>query len=960
MTRIHPTFTRRNLITGSTRGQYSDRLAYEPTLIGGGANRVNVYQRLSASQFWRKGETIANQQLLESLITQQKLNDYRGGISPGSPLKYYQGTFIGRTADRTWSPVEKIMVDYSWTDDAGVDRTYTETASGITNGLKWNVKRNEYNASFYIPNQGTDQNSQFFERDIELISPPPPDRGSVVDYGLTVTLRGVAASALTHNGVNYAAGDIVPDSVIQNIPNEQLVFSAVPGTTVTKELVFTPATGLVTVATASTVRPNTDDERRPAQIDFPITADSTDTLTGTAVFTNQQATLSDGGQVLGGSIVLPISVLIPNRDDFEDLHIDVSIDDFAPETPPGIENINLTIQNNIPNVTIGQNSAGVDQRSITIPVSGSAGQRRKIDVTFTPIDSDTHSILPGNINTPVESGTTNFVEASYREQEVGGNSTNVTIEYEIPAGGETGATLTFSGSASAAPTTGIPVFGFSGTFAGLPTGVTIQPPSDSSYSHRGAQDATFDGQVVLVPDEGQFLTASGFSQDGTTSGVSNVEFEQSGDNVVLKYTVRFGSADITGRTINISAGTSAIRQEPYSLTFILNNIGVFGGSVAFNTAGRSTHRIGYVDRTTNFPSFNVIVTPEQGMAFAGTSTSVGGANPPFTDTSNEIAIDVAEQSAVDTGIGTLIELDEQLVTVTQGSPFLTASGQLVFTLDVNPNFLPSTGGNYVMDINITGASNYNGQYSIVPEANRVLYTGVESGTPSFRTARVEVATQPVAGRIRVVSVTPSTSTATVNTNGSVDVRAQATASATLPITFTAVDTTVVLEHLDDQRGTPVGNIGSRTTIVASETLSEEEGPATTATITNAISQSANGGSNPYVVTADGAWETILNASPTDPTGRFRGSSIIYSFIASGGAGTTSAEFSTSSTSLITAQQNLYLHIVPLGSTTRLGTMAITLTPGGGVTASNVNGYSVEVVTALPASIDSSTIYIVRS
>ena len=647
---------------------------YSPAFVSTGPSTFRQFllsdgDPVGRTDFWNTSETSTDGRTLERLVTGQKLADNK------ERLRYYEG----RLLNRNLIPIgmhNQIMVNYDGFDET--NGTY------ILNGGTFNVKQNTFDIAGYIGDASDlvltgDSRDIYEEFNVDLISQRFAGRRQGVRYTLGIIARGLVGNTVRAN------------SITTNIMNDIVDVIGRPGDIVTKEITLTPGTGLVS-SSGSTVRPDTTTEPRPFYTTYQTDDNGLAAFDRVSAGFNQPTSAGASSvQAVAGSIVLPVSITIPDDDDFEELHIDVAVTDFVPEQAVGVEEYNITLRNNVTG-TVG---AGTN---ISIPVIGTGGNTVKIPYTFAPVSPLAQELLIDNLNDPTESGTTGFSILSNVEKQVGG-SVEVEIDYEIVSGGDAGATITYTGNTIAIDTADNPAFTFSGAFQpSIPVGYTF---SDTTYSHRGRNPATFDGLTVLEPTEGNFLTASGFSQSGTTAGISNVRFEQAGENVVLRYTATFEATNATGRNITVTTDATAVREEPYSITYQINNLGGDGFSTYFTTSGsgasfttgtrHSTHRIGYNQGDTTIPSANIVVESNSGMMFSATT---------INQSTSEVLVDINEVSVINTDTGARVALPEPQFTITTATTPLT-NGNLNLIIDGTP---PSVGGNYVIDVNILASA----------------------------------------------------------------------------------------------------------------------------------------------------------------------------------------------------------------------------------------------------------------
>ena len=629
---------------------------YEPGFISSGPTTFRQFllsggNPVGGNSFWLKDEQASDGRSLEEIGTGLKLADNK------DRLRYFEGYIRNRTTTPI-SQHHKMLINYPNYDGNGIF---------ILNGGSFNVKQNTWDVAAYRP-QATeliDGEDVFTPFNVNLVGERFQGGSGKSRYVLEFIVRGIND------------GTEVEDSIVP-IPIIDETFE--PGTVINRTLIFTPRAGQVTNLGGTRVTEDSVTTPLPQFVTF-------------GDFQNIQTTRDQGGVTVGGSLQLPISITIPDDHEYEQMFIDIGVMDFVPEVLSDIEEYSVTLMDNI----TGSSTNG---SAITVPVRGSGGNTFLVQHTFTPSNPVTHELLVGNLNTPTESGTTSFVLSSYREAQAG-ESVTIEIPYEIVAGGEAGATLTFTGSTNTKGTAGNPAYDHSGTISisGL-TGVAISPASDSSYSHRGTQGNEFGGSVILEATEGNFLTASGFSVASPPSGVSDIRFDQLSDQAVrMRYTVTFGSATVTGRNIAITGDTTAVRAEPFSVTFVANNLGVDSGSISFSAGSQvSTHRIGYTQANTVSPNnsldaFPLVISPQQGMMFDGAS---------------DVSIDINEASVVNTDTGDRVTLPESQFIVSTDDPVIDDSGRLRFNID---GTFPPTGGNYIIDVSVIGGA-------ILPPATR--------------------------------------------------------------------------------------------------------------------------------------------------------------------------------------------------------------------------------------------------
>ena len=607
---------------------------YAPSFTGSGPTTFRQYLtdrsatpvNVGPTSFWLKDETSTDGRSLEETITGLKLSDNK------ERLPYYEGNIINRTTTPL-SQHHKINVNFPG---------YSENGVLILNGGSFDVKQNAYDFAGYIP-QATalDSNDIYTPFNVDLIASRFRGARTKTRYILGVVVRGIDGTG------------VVADSVfVSNLMGGGIIdITADPGDVIQREIVFTPSTGFVTTLASTIVRPDSATEPRPLSVTFPT--DESDN----AIFRDQQATLSQSGATLGGSIVLPIEITVPNDDDFGQLHIDVGVGTFTAEDVPGITPASVVITNNIPNTL---------PASRTFDVSGIPGSVIPFSFAVSPSNPDTFELDASSVNPPSFSDTS---LVAFPDEVLGG-SVSIPFEYTVPTTTESVA-VTITGSANPVSTATNPVFNFAVTTAGAPTNTTFFDASP--VTHRNTPDSVVTGLQVIRPGNDYVIDAADFSAN-STAGISNVRFTQAGQNVEMRYDVRIGSADTAG-TITITAPTAAT-VEPFSLTFNPRNIGIEGATVSL-TPSRQTYDV--TDVNDSITPVVLTISSNDGMEFTA---------------STQARVDVNEATVV-TRDGTIVTLPEsQFVVAAAAVPVV--DGDLVFNIS---GTYPQ-GGDYVLDVNV--------------------------------------------------------------------------------------------------------------------------------------------------------------------------------------------------------------------------------------------------------------------
>ena len=244
---------------------YSDTLNYEAALSS--TTEDFVYNKIMGdNEYWRKGENGVDFVVggsLEEVVTQQKLNDFRGGEL--GPFKYYEGTFVNNSPI-PFSPIRKVRIDYVWTNENGQTREYVENSTLIQNGGDFEVKSNDYNIAMYVPNQATDfvtnivtgLEVNFVEHNVDFVSAAPPDRDNLITYILGIRAIGTDennvpietpdASGVNPGDAGYVTtyGAMIPEEGFEtNQINESFeVYEGRPGDTFSGNFLLKPGMGV--------------------------------------------------------------------------------------------------------------------------------------------------------------------------------------------------------------------------------------------------------------------------------------------------------------------------------------------------------------------------------------------------------------------------------------------------------------------------------------------------------------------------------------------------------------------------------------------------------------------------------------------------------------------------------------------------------------------------------------------
>ena len=326
----------RNPIYELVQPNHTRTISYDPKFISQGLNSFR--ERLDSTQFWRRGQSSSDQSLLEQIITQQKLNDFRDKFT------YYEGTLINNSAVPLAQHHKPLVA---------LNSDFTETSSCIMNGGSFDVKSNQYRVNSYIPNQLTDADAVFHEMNVDLRIPDyfsENQRSSyVVDFDITTTDAG---------GIEIADG-VTPSKMFE-------LFQGAPGDIISHTFTFVPTTGYIGSNAGFSFVANTADTPLPEFIEF-------------GEFYHSST----------GNISVDAAITIPPRSDYNTIYLNASIVEFTPESTPGVVVSTVVVTN------AGTNLGG--NATTTYDVSGVPGSTVHFTHTIRPVDSN-YQLFAGNFD----------------------------------------------------------------------------------------------------------------------------------------------------------------------------------------------------------------------------------------------------------------------------------------------------------------------------------------------------------------------------------------------------------------------------------------------------------------------------------------------------------------------------------------------------------------------------------
>ena len=593
-----PTFERLQL-------DYNRTFDYKPRFASG-VHELITQKLYPTDTYFREGET--ETLTLERIVTQQKLNDYRGGntIDPEqSSLKYYEGTVINNTV-KPFAPKDKLSINYA---------DYTEP-SCIFNGGIFEVKKNAFKFHGYVPNQSTDiaggdgtvtdgiPGEGFYPFNVDLVAAKFPGRSNRVVYTLGFSID---TTALIMGVVTPVDQGLLPITE-NNASYIQII--GLPGQVIPMELRLVPISGYTGNPIGCSVKIDSATEPRPLDTTF-------------GEFKNSQ-----------GDVVLPLSITIPENPEYEVLYIDGSISEFSGEATPDPVPCSVVIDwsTNL----INDDSLVPSKEFITEPdgtiipnptpyrttfnTSGIPGS----DVHFTyfvesrSTGNPTFGGIGWNLDAPnfsISETATSLTNLDARQ--VGARTIAIDFEYSVPTTPES-VSVELIGEATNPGTVDNPVWDYTVTFETSGDNFTL---FETTNTFRGTENSVIPYNLLVNPNEGYDLRAGAYTYgtgdpvvtDTLPNGISvrsntPTGFVQNGEEVVLPINVTIGDGPASGE-ITI---TGIPQTEPYSLTFLVNDLGSEGWTISNS---QKLQPYGTTDFDGDIPTFTFYVAPNANMMF---------------------------------------------------------------------------------------------------------------------------------------------------------------------------------------------------------------------------------------------------------------------------------------------------------------------------------------------------------
>ena len=644
---------------------YTSTYDYEPSLLSSGNDAI--VQKVSSTEYIRTNSPldpdnsnipvdITTNKTLEEIGTQLKLNDFR------SQFKYYEGNLINLTSTPL-SPHHKVRINW---------QGYSETESCIINGGRFNVKSNQFDIAMYVPNQATDV---------------APGEGVVTDgvlgpgfYPYNIDLEamqfpGISTKRTYRLDVIGTTKDADGNDIITELVGLQKSYLWIeePGKMIPIEInLQAPADKTAVSGMSSTTAP------APEQLsDIRYTNNYTD-LRVNAVLT------------------------IPDHSAFETLNIASAIDDFTPEgTNTAVNNTITFTRFSDPAIALPQGSPnplvtvftvrGVqgDTKTIVYPISAVS------DNLVQNIDEEHTDGLLGNGVTTGNGTQSATITFDYRMSGTDGYNVPVTITGNTSGGGGgvdiQNCTLTITNNLD-----GVDVVD------GVTTGNTTVVPFDGVIGEEVFRN------INLDPDPDKYISEIGTP---TISDAAVVRIEtpsDSGEDWKIPTYFKIIDENATQPTMTIAADGGIVLEEPYSISFNVNNLGLNNSTIpvpVYTVNGESFNKITFDEEDMTNPATSF---PRAGESYLVTVKPTG--NHVFTSV-NDISIDINEAAATVTttvdGMTNTVTRALPEIQFSPGTRTLQPDGSIVFPVTGLFPTPSQGGGQYVLDINIIGSSTSN-------------------------------------------------------------------------------------------------------------------------------------------------------------------------------------------------------------------------------------------------------------
>ena len=591
-----PTFER-------VQDNYTSTYTYEPGIAS--STSPALVQTVNQSDFIRTGngiDIILNKSL-EEIGTQLKLNDFRNNF------KYYEGSLVNLTTVPL-APHHKVYVNWA---------NYTETASCIINGGRFNVKGNQFDVAMYVPDQSSDVTSEYFTEDVDLIPMPFPGRSNKRVYSLNVVVSTTGDGGAVVNGL---------------VPVQQSYqWTASPGDEIPVEIALEPIVNNRAVATATTTAPDATDT--------PLVQHITNIS-----YSNNGLQLRVSG-----------TLIMPEDSEFETLYINATITDATPEDIPDLVNHTITFTHSIDEIATPS--------PFVINANGIPGDRKSIVYT-----------IMANDNFFVENIDETHSDASLSNGVVTGNGTQaatIVFDYNVPGTAED-VPVTITGSTR--PATGIDVDPITKTLTITNSVPNLTVIDGLSIPFIGIAGQVIDRNITVDPPADQFIdsiTTSDIDGDITvgTPYVSGEDWE-----IPVSVTI----VNDTNQPAFTIGGE--LKEEPYSVTFSIKAIGLDNANVYVeDTEGNRTleHREtfdegNFVPGNDDITPFIIVVEPTGNNVFTDPTDIITTINEQFAVVNGNEIVDLGEDAFT---ASPTLNTSTGVINVTIQGKFPTRGGQYV-------------------------------------------------------------------------------------------------------------------------------------------------------------------------------------------------------------------------------------------------------------------------------------------
>ena len=630
-----PTFER-------VQDNYTSTYTYEPGIASSTSDAL--IQTVSQKDFIRTGsgiDIILNKSL-EEIGTQLKLNDFRNSF------KYYEGSLVNLTAVPL-APHHKVYVNWS---------NYTETASCIINGGRFDVKGNQFSVAMYVPDQSSDiAPDGFFPYNVDLIPMPFPGISNKRVYSLNVVV----------NETRDENNAIVANGLVPVQASHQ--WTASPGDEIPVEIYFEPVSGM-------------------------------DAVSGASVLPEPVHLTNIMYSIIGEQLRVNATLVIPEDSEFETLTVDGRIEEsFRPETPaviiPQTILFNRPVDSNVQSptgstVTLINPSTGLTNTYVqtSVPANGFNGDYKRIIYTIEAIEGRAMT----NVQETHNGGELSIGVVAGNEERVA----TITFDYRVPAA-TTPLSVFLDGTTTNDNTGTVPLITKTLTVTNSAADTTVEDGTTSgnttTLDFRGVVGDFRRQNITVQPDGDKYIRTLFATRTSTGTGSLTVGTPyESGEDWEIPIIVPIVDDDVQP-SMSITGVTN---EEPYSLTFNVNNLGMNNAQIRMQDV---QHKITYDEG-----DFGVSF-PRAGESITVTVEPIG--NHKF-EAGTDIAVDINESAAALTvnGVTNTRQLPE--LQFSPGVITVNSNGSLTFPITGTFPTIEEGGGQYTLDINVMSNNDVGG------------------------------------------------------------------------------------------------------------------------------------------------------------------------------------------------------------------------------------------------------------